>query len=57
MELNNYYKEIRLNQSLVQQSEDLGFIVHPHPILSEILMEVSDAGLNKAIFQFNKRVK
>jgi dihydrolipoamide dehydrogenase len=34
--------------------EDLGYTIHPHPTLSEILMESADASLRKAIHQVNR---
>ena len=37
--------------------EDIGFTVHPHPTISEMVMEASDAALKKAIHQINRLSK
>ncbi|MHA2306150.1 MAG: dihydrolipoyl dehydrogenase, partial [Candidatus Hodarchaeales archaeon] len=54
-EVSELISEASLALEMGATIEDLGFTVHPHPTLSETLMEASDAALNKAIHQINKR--
>ncbi len=43
--------EISLALEMGATVEDLGFTIHPHPTLPEMIMEAADAALNKAIHQ------
>jgi dihydrolipoamide dehydrogenase len=43
--------ELSLALELGATIEDIGFTIHPHPTLPEMIMEASDAALNKAIHQ------
>ncbi|MFX0182045.1 MAG: dihydrolipoyl dehydrogenase [Candidatus Hodarchaeota archaeon] len=43
--------EISLGLEMGATLEDIGFTVHPHPTLPEMIMEAADAALGKAIHQ------
>jgi len=45
--------EAALGLELGATLEDIGFTIHPHPTLPEMLMEAADGALGKAIHQIN----
>ncbi len=55
-EVSELISEASLALEMGATLEDVGFSVHPHPTLSEMIMEASDAGLNKAIHQMNRNI-
>jgi dihydrolipoamide dehydrogenase len=49
--------EVALALEIGATIEDLGFTMHPHPTLSEMIMEVADVPLGKAIHVMNRLAK
>ncbi|MFQ5977742.1 MAG: dihydrolipoyl dehydrogenase [Candidatus Heimdallarchaeota archaeon] len=49
--------EVALALEMGAALEDLGFTMHPHPTLSEMIMEVADVPLGKAIHVMNRLAK
>ncbi|WP_455143025.1 dihydrolipoyl dehydrogenase [Candidatus Hodarchaeum mangrovi] len=45
--------EATLGLELGATLEDLGYVIHPHPTLPEMIMEAAEAALGKAIHQIN----
>jgi dihydrolipoamide dehydrogenase len=52
-EVSNLISEASLAIEMGATAEDLGFTVHPHPTLPEVLMEACEAALGKAVHVMN----